>query len=113
MGYLYRDVCYPKQADARQVACSKFDAKVMVSTNLYTAECTSTVYTGANMSICKRTNGGACTTVSPPWPTMPTCAHDGGVSLSYDYFLAAITVLAAVWGGKKLIQLFDVHHEKD
>jgi hypothetical protein len=110
MGALFSNVCYPTQAIARAQVCSKFDAKIMASTNLYTSECTSTDFTTATMAICKRTNGGACTTVAQPWPVMAVCDHDGGVSLSYDYFLVALTFLCIVWGGKKLIQLFDHHH---
>lgn len=110
MGALFQNVCYPTQEVARAQACSTFDAKVMATTNLYTSECTSTVFTGATMNICKRTNGGACTTVTQPWPTMSACDHSGGVSLSYDYFLAALVLLAVIWGSKKLIQLFNTHH---
>jgi hypothetical protein len=107
MGALYQNVCYPTQEAARVQACSTFDAKVMATTNLYTSECTSTVFTGATMAICKRTNGGACTTVTPPWPVTPACDHDGGVSLAADWFLASIAFLAICYGGKRLIQLFD------
>lgn len=110
MGALFQNVCYPTQAMARAQACSGFDVKVMATTNLYTSECTSTDFTVANMSICKRTNGGTCVTTSQPWPVTPTCDHDGGVTLSYDYFLASLTFLCIVWGGKKLVQLFDTHH---
>lgn len=107
MGALYRDTCYPTQDQARAQACATFDAKVMQSTVLYTAECTSTVFSGAAMSICKRTNGGACTTVNQPWPVTPACDHDGGVTLSLDYFYAAMAFLVVVWGLKRLLQLFD------
>lgn len=110
MGALFNNVCYPSQDLARQTVCSNFDVKNSVSTNLYTSECTSTVFNGATMSICKRTNGGACTTIAQPWPVTPVCDHDGGVGLSYDYFLASLAFLCIVWGGKKLIQLFDHHH---
>lgn len=107
MGALYKNVCYPTQSLARQESCTQFDSKNMVGANLYTSECTSTVYTTANMAICKRTNGGVCTTVAQPWPFTPSCSHDGGVSLAYDWFLASMALVAVVWGGKKLIQLFE------
>ena len=107
MGALFQNVCYPDQSAARQQACAKFDAKVMATTNLYTTECTSTTYTAATMSLCKRTNGGTCTTVAQPWPVTPPCDYEGGVSLGYDWFLASIAFLVICWGGKKLINLFD------
>ena len=62
------------------------------------------------MELCKRIDGGTCTTLSKPWPLTPACDHVGGVSLSYDYFLAALGLLALIWGAKKLIQLFNTHH---
>ncbi len=95
---------------ARVSACSGVQASAIVGGDLITAECTSSAFGGATMDICKRTNGGSCLSVASPWPATPDCAHDGGVTLSYDYFLAAITFLCVVWGGKKLIQLFDHHH---
>jgi hypothetical protein len=110
MGALYKNVCYPTQEVARAQACSSFDAKVMATTNLYTTECTSTTFTTTTMALCKRTNGGACTTVAQPWPVTPPCDHDGGVTLSYDYFLAVIPALAVIWGLKKLIDLFSAPH---
>lgn len=110
MGALYRDTCYPTQEAARAQACATFDAKVMATTNLYTTECTSTVFTGATMSLCKRTNGGACTSITQPWPVTPACDHDGGVSLSLDYFYAVLALFVVVWGLKKLLQLFDRPH---
>lgn len=76
--------------------------------NLYTAECISS--SGPAMDLCKRIDGGSCATISKPWPVTPPCDYSGGVSLSYDYFLAALVLLAAIWGTKKLIQLFNTHH---
>jgi hypothetical protein len=101
LGALFNNVCYPTQDAARASVCSQFDAKVMQSTNLYTSECTSTVVTGATMTICKRTNGGACTNVSPPWPVTPVCevfAPDQfGITpadMSYVYAWGVSAVLA-------------------
>lgn len=106
MGALYRNTCYATQADARAEICASFDAKVMATTNLYTSECTSTVFTGATMNICKRTNGGACTNQTQPWPVTPTCNYEGGTTLAYDYFLGALGFLVVVWGSRKLMELF-------
>ena len=107
MGALYQNVCYPSEVEARKQVCASVDVKTMDTTNLYTTECTSTVYTTADMSLCKRTNGGNCTTQSQPWPVTPACAHDGGISLATDWFYASITLVCIVWGGRKLIKLFD------
>lgn len=110
MGALFQNVCYPSPVEARTQACALFDVKNSVGATLYSNECTSSVFTGPTMSICKRTNGGACTTIAQPWPLTPACSHEGGVTLSYDYFLVVLAFLIIVWGGKKLIQLFDHHH---
>lgn len=107
MGALLNNVCYPTQTDARMEHCARFDAKVMATTNLYTSECTSTVYTGATMAICKRANGGACTTIAQPWPVTPACDYSGGVTLATDWFLASFAFVCIVYGGRKLVQLFD------
>lgn len=109
MGALYQNVCYPTQEAARAHACSSFDVRAMQGADLYTTQCNSTAFDTTAMDLCKRTNGGICATVSQPWPPTPECSHDGGVSLSYDWFLASIAFLVVCWGGKKLIQLFDTN----
>lgn len=110
MGALFQNVCYPTQEMARVSACSGFQSSALVGTDLVTAECTSSVFTTATMELCKRTNGGACVTVASPWPATPLCDHEGGITLSYDYFLAVLAFLCIAWGGKRLIALFDHHH---
>ena len=109
MGALFQNVCYPSQTEARTQACNSFDSKVMATTNLYTSECISTVYTGTTMSICKRTNGGTCTTIAKPWPVTPACDYDGGATLALDWMAAGMAFLVICWGGKKLINLFDTN----
>ena len=104
-GALFSNVCYPTQSEARQAACSQYDAKVMATTNLYTSECTSTVYTAATMTICKRTNGGACTNVTPPWPITPVCEV-----FAPDKFGITPTDMSYVyaWGVSAVLALFMV-----
>jgi hypothetical protein len=110
MGALFQNVCYPTQEMARVSACSGSHSQSLIGTDVFTSECTSSDFTGATMELCKRTNGGACVTVTSPWPSTPLCDHAGGVTLSYDYFLVALAFLCVVWGGKQLIKLFDHHH---
>ena len=110
MGYQYQNVCYPDQQTARVTACAQFDAKTIFSGDLITAECVSTDFTGPDMTLCKRTNGGTCATVSQPWPITATCDHDGGVSLAYDWFLASMAFFCIVYGSKRLMDLFDKPH---
>lgn len=110
MGNLVNNVCYPTIQEARKAYCSTFDLSQMEGTSFYTATCNSTAFSTANMNVCVRLNGGGCLTRTQPYPTMPTCDHDGGITLAYDWFIASIAFLVIVWGGKKLIQLFDTHH---
>lgn len=111
MGFLHSNVCYSSLESARSVAAASFEARSMVGADLFTAEVVSSGLDPA-MTICKRQNGGACVLVDQPWPVMADCDYAGGVSLSYDYFLVAITLLLTVWGGKKLLQLFDTAHNE-
>ena len=112
MGFLNNNICYPTIAQARQNQCNSFYQTQLQGTSIYTATCDSTTFTTANMSICVRLNGGGCLTRTEPYPPMPTCDHDGGVTLAYDWFLASITFLIIVWGGKQLIKLFTTHHNE-
>lgn len=109
MGALYQNVCYPSQETARVHVCSGFDLKALQGADVITTQCTSIAFDGLAMDLCKRTNGGTCTTLQQPWPLTPECAHDGGVTLAYDWFVASIAFLCIVWGGKKLIDLFNTN----
>jgi hypothetical protein len=110
MGSLFQNVCYPTQAQALTSACSVAGSRNSVGADVFTSECVSSDNGAGGFEMCNRVNGGTCASTAQPWPVLPSCDHDGGVSLSYDYFLVALALLCAVWGGKKLIQLFDTHH---
>lgn len=109
MGALYKNVCYPDSVSARQAVCSDYVAR---STDgaVWSSSCTSTVFTGSTMSVELLMDGALNKSFTQAWPVTPDCDFEGGVSLAYDYFLVAITFLCIVWGGKKLLQLFDHSH---
>lgn len=113
MGALFKNTCYPSQEEARTQACNSLDVKVMSGGTLFTSECTSSVYTDATMTVCKRTDGGACTNVPQPWPDTPTCDYAGGSTLALDWFYVLITFLIIVYGFKRLIALFDAPHQPE
>jgi hypothetical protein len=107
MGALFQNVCYPDALTAKQSLCSGVYSSTLQGADIYSSECATTDFSDVAMTVCKRTNGSTCATVSQPWPTLPDCSFEGGVSLAYDWFLASITFVVIVWGGRKLIQLFD------
>jgi hypothetical protein len=72
MGQLYQNFCYDTITQAREAACSGFDAKEMAATELYTSECISAA-TANTMSIAKRKNGVTFSTVSHPYPVFRAC----------------------------------------
>ena len=108
MGSKYLDVCYPTAELAQSEVCSRAQSSNMVGSDVYTSECES--FTASTLVFKNQKNGVTTTSSTRAMPAFQSCAHDGGVGLSYDYFLACITVLCAVWGGKQLIKLFDQHH---
>lgn len=112
MGLLYKNVCYPTQDLARSASCSDVAFTYSSGTNVFTRECNSAV-TSASMTVCTRQNGGNCTSTSMPWPLYPVCTFDGGTTFARDWFGVALIMLAIVWGGKKTIQLFESHHDRD
>jgi len=76
MGYLFRGVCYPTQSDARKAECSAYSNITQASTNVYTTQCSSAVFTGPTVSLCLRTNGGTCVTRTVPVQPDIACAFD-------------------------------------
>jgi len=113
MGYLFKDQCLSTVADARDAACSNFDAKIMATANLYTSECTS-LNTAASMTICKRTNGGACTNVTQPYPVFRPCDEfapfPGYLSLEGGALIAGavLAVWAVGYGFRALIRALNI-----
>lgn len=103
MGYLFKGVCYPTQAQARQAECDGSNTVQVSGTTIYTAQCSSTTWTGTTYSTCLRTNGGTCTTRTVPFSADQECAWDAytvNTDLAALFGLAvvaAVAVLAARW----------------
>lgn len=120
MGFLFNNVCYPDMQTANTAECSLLTkSSIDSSGQLVQLSCfNAPVPTFPGMLpngngtyyMTKYTDGIFVSQYQVPASFYPECLHDGGVTLAYDYFLAAITFLCIVWGGKKLIQLFDNHH---
>lgn len=106
---LYNGTCYPSPLIARSAVCSASNSFQSIGSTVYSSECVS-LPTDTNMTICTRVNGGACVGRSQPWPYMAGCTFDGGTSLATDYLALAMGFLVIIWGGKKLVDLFEISH---
>lgn len=106
MGYQFQNVCYPSTAAAKQATCAGQYSIWGNTTTVYSSECTSSDFSLASMTVCKRTNGGACTNVTVPYPPFPSCTWDNPASLSSEYFGAVLAFLAIVWVGSRMYRLF-------
>lgn len=115
MGFLFSGVCYPDLPTAKQAECTaqSFAWGNNGSTTVYTADCTSTAFDAAqvNMTICRRSNGGACTNSTKPYLSYSSCAWDGGTGMTVDYFGALLAFLAIVLVAKRLTSIFWRNHE--
>lgn len=110
MGFLFQNVCYPSDTLAKQAACSGAGGVWGQNTTVLTTECTNTTFTATTMTMCRRSNGGTCTTFTQPYPAFSSCTFDGGPAYAMDWLYVAMAVLVIVWGGKRLINLFDSPH---
>lgn len=106
MGFQFKDVCYPTAEAAKQASCAAQYNIWGNTTTVYSSDCTSTAFTGSSMTVCKRTNGGACTNVTVPYPTFQPCTWDNPASLSSEYFGAVLAFLVIVWVGSRMYRLF-------
>lgn len=106
MGYLFQNVCYPAPELAKQATCAEQYKVWGNTTTVYSSECTSTVFTGTSMTVCKRTNGGACANVTVPYPSYPSCVWDSPASLSSEYFAAILAFLVIVWVASGMYRMF-------
>ena len=113
MGALFKGVCYPDPAVAKAEVCNAQWVTWGSGDNVMTAECTSSNFDLPSMSVCRRTNGGICTTSSTPYPAFSPCDYAGSQNLAYEWFLMALGLLVVVWGGKQLMKLFDSHQDRD
>ncbi len=110
-GYLLKGTCYPSLSDARQSACNDYPLIWGSGNNARSLTCSPSIdLTAAQMTMCRSTDGGACTTQSQPWPYMAECAYSGGSDLALDWGVVSITLFVTIWAGKQLIRLFEHHH---
>lgn len=107
MGYLYKNVCLPTLEQAQLNECQDFTNVSYVGSDIYRHTCQPSQ---GGYSVVTELNGTVTQTIPLSAIDYPTCDYVGGVGISYDYFLLALVLLSVIWGGKKLIQLFEFHH---
>lgn len=111
MGALFQGVCYPDIEQAKQAACSAMSATWGAGENVFSIECASTSFTGPTFDVCRRENGGQCSTISYPAPSFPDCDFSGGVDFATEWLYLLLPVMVTLWGIKKLITLFDTNRD--
>lgn len=113
-GFLFKGVCYPSLTDARQAACSEFPLTWASGTSVYSLSCSPGLdLEASSMSMCRQTDGGTCATTSQPWPSMPDCNFAASADMVADWGAIGMTVLVVIWAGKRLVEIFNVHHTSD
>lgn len=114
MGSLYKGICYPTLIDAKNNICSTFSgSSLTVENNVSTYSCSFEYIQNDRMIVFKYLDGIEVGYAKLDWPQVPDCDFAGTSDLAYEWFIIALSFLVVVWGGKQLLKLFDVHHEKD
>jgi len=114
MGFLYRDTCHSTLESAKADTCGQHSLETLVSTNVYTSNCTQTTFTGTTYSVCKRTNAGTCTNVNIPYPTYQTCDEfspfPSSLGLTEGALIAGavLAVWAVGYGFRALIRTLNI-----
>lgn len=108
---LFNGTCYPDALLAHAERCGSFGQVWGNTTTVYTAECTAVNATTGALTICKRTNGGACTNITQPVAVYPTCIYTGQTSMSLDYFGALLGFLVIVFVASRIKRMFWGQHE--
>lgn len=106
MPSLFNGVCYPTAEAAKAQACSAASLTWGSGSSVHTLECASTSFEGPTMTLCKRTDGGACTLIQQDYPAFPDCDYAGGTDLALDWMYAALLLFVMLFGLKRLIALF-------
>lgn len=114
MGFLHKGICYPTQADARVSACSDYPVTWGDGSSVHSLQCSASIdFAASTMTLTRTTDGASPVTIVQPWPTQPECNFAGSTDFAADWFAVALLFLAVVWGGKKLIGIFDQPHNPD
>lgn len=112
MSKLFNGVCYPTVQAARETACSASSLTWGSGSSVYTLECATSDFDASSMTLCKRTDGSACMTISQDYPAFPDCDYAGGTDLAMDWMYGVLLLFVLLFGFKRLIALFSGEHEK-
>lgn len=112
MGYLFKNVCFSSVTDAKQAACSGASAVWGSGSSAYSLECTSTTFDTTAMTLCRRTDGGACESFTQDYPAFTACDFEAGTMLGVDWMWAAFLLFVTLFALKRLIAIFSGSDEK-
>lgn len=95
-------------------ACSEYPVMWGSGASAYSLSCAPGIdFEAPSMSICRQVDGSACAVTLQPWPSFPECDFAASGDLVASWGVISMTVLVVIWAGKRVIELFTVHHTTD
>jgi len=106
MGYLYKSVCFADLTTARQHYAADLLTQWGNGSTVMRSEVVSTDFTQPTYTLCTRVDGGPCSLIDYPFPTLAECDFGQGVALSTEMFALLLGFLVVVWVSSILYRMF-------
>ena len=104
MGYSFKGVCHTTEQAAQVSFCQSLTASSLsASGQVQHSACIGVVPPNVNVRI---DNGVTKTDAVILIPPLLSCEHDGGINLSFDYFVVALGFLALIAASKAVLNIF-------
>lgn len=104
MGYSFKGVCHSTLQPAQAAFCESLTLSSINSQGgLVVASCASIQPPNVLVNVL---NGNIASSVQVPIPPFSACDHDGGINLSFDYFVVALGFLALIAASKAVLNIF-------
>lgn len=110
MGYLHKGVCYPDLFGAKLATCTGADMTWADGETTYSQACAFIDET--SYQVCRQTDGGACASISIPYPTFVECDYAYTADLSLLWMGAALLLFSMLFGLKHLYNLFSGRYDE-
>lgn len=109
---LFRGVCYSDEFNAKQAACSSASLTWGAGHSVISLECPAQSFTGPEMQLCKRVDGGACEMILQPYPAFPDCEHSDGHAFALEWVYLVLPFIVALFFWRVLINMFNGEYDK-